>query len=302
MKWLIITNDDNSDSQNKLAECLCSFDKKNKLTFCDFDCENIKKTLKKCEDFASCFIFLKPNSEFSEENALLFCTLLGFFEAKNITIFSNLVFINENKLFDKNIIKFTDIGDLTEVLKKNYKKISENAVKRIAKNKLLERGIPFTSDCFATYIAKNKIEVVNEFLEAGMSINEKDDAGVPMLNIACRNDNFDFVKMFLELGANIEAVSDDRGYTAVMDAVWRGNEKITKFLIENGADLNTISKEGQSNLVLAVGAGRENIVKLLAENGSDCDVKDMMGMSAYNYAVLFKKTRIVDILKPFHKE
>ena len=120
-----------------------------------------------------------------------------------------------------------------------------------------------------------------------------------MLNIACRNDNFDFVKMFLELGANIEAVSDDRGYTAVMDAVWRGNEKITKFLIENGADLNTISKEGQSNLVLAVGAGRENIVKLLAENGSDCDVKDMMGMSAYNYAVLFKKTRIVDILKPF---
>ena len=302
MKWLIITNDDNSDSQNKLAECLCSFDKKNKLTFCDFDCENIKKTLKKCEDFASCFIFLKPNSEFSEENALLFCTLLGFFEAKNITIFSNLVFINENKLFDKNIIKFTDIGNLTQVLKKNYKKISENAVKRIAKNKLLERGIPFTSDCFATYIAKNKIEVVNEFLEAGMSINEKDDAGVPMLNIACRNDNFDFVKMFLELGANIDAVSDDRGYTAVMDAVWRGNEKITKFLIENGADLNTISKEGQSNLVLAVGAGRENIVKLLAENGSDCDVKDMMGMSAYNYAVLFKKTRIVDILKPFHKE
>ena len=66
--------------------------------------------------------------------------------------------------------------------------------------------------------------------------------------------------------------------------------------------MNTISKEGQSNLVLAVGAGRENIVKLLAENGSDCDVKDMMGMSAYNYAVLFKKTRIVDILKPFHKE
>ena len=108
--------------------------------------------------------------------------------------------------------------------------------------------------------------------------------------------------MFLELGVNIAAVSDDRGYTAVMDAVWRGNEKITKFLIENGADLNTISKEGQSNLVLAVGAGRENIVKLLAENGSDCDVKDMMGMSAYNYAVLFKKTRIVDILKPFHKE
>ena len=302
MKWLIITNEDNLDFQKEFSEFLSSYDKKNKLTFCDFNCENIKKALKKCEDFASCFFLLKKDSDFSEENAFLFCTLLGFFEAKNIIVFSNLIYINENKLFEKNIIKFSDVGDLPAVLKKNYKKISENAVKRIAKNKLLERGIPFTSDCFATYIAKNKIEVVNEFLEAGMSINEKDDAGVPMLNIACRNDNFDFVKMFLELGANIDAVSDDRGYTAVMDAVWRGNEKITKFLIENGADLNTISKEGQSNLVLAVGAGRENIVKLLAENGSDCDVKDMMGMSAYNYAVLFKKTRIADILKPFHKE
>ena len=302
MKWLFITNDDDKDSQNKFSDCLCSFDKKNKLTFCDFDCENIKKTVKKCETFASCIILLKKDSEVSEETVILFCTLLGFFAAKNITVFSNLTFLNENKLFDKNIIMFSDFEDLPAVLKKNYKKISENAVKRIAKNKLLERGIPFTSDCFATYIAKNKIEVVNEFLEAGMSINEKDDSGVPMLNIACRNDNFDFVKMFLELGANIDAVSDDRGYTAVMDAVWRGNEKITKFLIEKGADLNTISKEGQSNLVLAVGAGRENIVKLLAENGSDCDVKDMMGMSAYNYAVLFKKTRIVDILKPFHKE
>lgn len=302
MKWLIITNEDNLDFQKKFSEFLSSYDKKNKLTFCDFNCENIKKTLKKCEDFASCFFLLKKDSDFSEKNAFLFCTLLGFFEAKNITVFSNLIYINENKLFEKNIIKFSDFGDLPAVLEKNYKKISENAVKRIAKNKLLERGIPFTSDCFATYIAKNKIEVVNEFLEAGMSINEKDDAGVPMLNIACRNDNFDFVKMFLELGANIDAVSDDRGYTAVMDAVWRGNEKITKFLIEKGADLNTISKEGQSNLVLAVGAGRENIVKLLVENGSDCDVKDMMGMSAYNYAVLFKKTRIADILKPFHKE
>ena len=302
MKWLIITNDDNSDSQNKLAECLCSFDKKNKMSFCDFTCENINKIVKKCDNFASCFIISKNDSNVSEETVRLFCTLLGYFEAKNITVFSNINSLNENELFGKNIFKFTDIDDLPVLLKKNYKKVSENAIKRIAKNKLLQRGIPFTSDCFATYIAKNKIEVVNEFLEAGMSINEKDDAGVPMLNIACRNDNFDFVKMFLELGANIDAVSDDRGYTAVMDAVWRGNEKITKFLIEKGADLNTISKEGQSNLVLAVGAGRENIVKLLAENGSDCDVKDMMGMSSYNYAVLFKKTRIADILKPYHKE
>ena len=67
MKWLIITNDDNSDSQNKLAECLCSFDKKNKLSFCDFTCENINKIVKKCDNFASCFIISKNDSNVSDK-------------------------------------------------------------------------------------------------------------------------------------------------------------------------------------------------------------------------------------------
>ena len=75
--------------------------------------------------------------------------------------------------------------------------------------------------------------------------------------------------------------------------------KTMRFLTHNKI---TISKEGQSNLVLAVGADRVNICKLLVENGSDPDVKDSMGMSAYQYATLFKKEKIAEILKPFHKE
>ena len=140
------------------------------------------------------------------------------------------------------------------------------------------------------------------FIEGGLGVNSQDDTGTPMLNLACRTDNFEFVKMLLDLGADVNSLSEDRGYTAVMDAVWRGNEKITRYLIEKGAELNKINKEGQTNLILAVGANRENIVKLLVENGADPDTKDEMGMSAYNYATLFKKQHLVDILAPFHKE
>ncbi len=172
----------------------------------------------------------------------------------------------------------------------------------MAKKKLLDKGIPYTQDCFATYIAKNKIQIFNDFLEAGMDINSRDDLGTPILNVACRNDNYEFVTKILDLGADINAVSLDRGYTAVMDSVWRGNEKITSYLIKKGAELNTINKEGQTNLILAVGANRYNICKLLVENGSDPDVKDQMGMSAYTYACLFKKTSIAELLKPYHKE
>ena len=65
--------------------------------------------------------------------------------------------------------------------------------------------------------------------------------------------------------------------------------------------LISLPRIGQNNLILAVGANRESLVKLLAENGADPDVKDMMGMSAYNYAVLFKKQKLVEILTPYHK-
>ena len=129
-----------------------------------------------------------------------------------------------------------------------------------------------------------------------------DKDGTPMLNIACRSDNLSAVKWLLNHGAELNGVSKDRGYTAIMDAVWRGNEDITKFLIRKGAELNTISKEGQTMLILAVGADKTEIVRMLAENGADPDIQDGMGMSAYGYAQLFKKEEILSILEKYHKE
>lgn len=300
MKWFALTN--NERVYNTIKESLLSADKKNKIITSALDTKDLSSKKKNLKDIAGCFILFDKENDISEENKNILSSLIGFFAFDKIPVFTNLTFLKNNFLFAKDVIKELEIDDIEKFISKKYKSIQELSVQRLAKNSLLNRGIPFTSDCFATYIAKDKIEIVNEFLEAGMSVNSRDDMGVPMLNIACRNDNFEFTKMILDLGAELNAVSDDRGYTAVMDAVWRGNEKITKFLIEKGADLNTINKEGQTNLILAVGANRENIVKLLAENGSDPDVKDMMGMSAYTYATLFKKERIVEILKPYHKE
>lgn len=300
MRWFVLTNNDKL--LNSIKESLLSEDKKNKIISSSLEKNNLSKLKKDFNELAGSFIFINDEDNLSEENKNILSSLLGFFAYDKIPIYTNSKLLQNNLLFSKDVLESVNDDQVETYISKKYKKMEAKSIQRLAKNALLNRGIPFTSDCFATYIAKDKIEIVNEFLEAGMSVNSRDDMGVPMLNIACRNDNFEFTKMILELGADLNAVSDDRGYTAVMDAVWRGNEKITKYLIEQGADLNTINKEGQSNLILAVGANRENIVRLLAENGSDPDVKDMMGMSAYTYATLFKKTRIIEILKPYHKE
>ena len=301
MKWLIISN--NKDFNSKCSEFITESNKKDKVLDFPLSLQTLKDNKKILRELAACLIYSENAQEIDASLSSGLSSLIGFFASEKIPVFTNIRLLYENPLFGKDIGTGSKTADdLFNSLTKKYNKTADEASMRLAKKKLLDRGIPYTSDCFGTYIAKNKPEVVHEFLEAGMSINARDDLGTPMLNIACRNDNFEFVQMIYELGAEINAVSEDRGYTAVMDAVWRGNEKITKYLISKGANLNTINKEGQNNLILAVGANRETLVKLLAENGADPDVKDMMGMSAYNYAVLFKKERLVEILKPYHKE
>ena len=300
MKWLILT--DNNDLEIKCNNFLTDSNKKDKFISASLTLESLKANKKNLSDLAACILFANDDEGISASLGAGLSTVFGFCAAAGVPVITNIKLIYQDALFGKDIsIACKNAEDLFNNLTKKYNKIADDASMRLAKKKLLDRGIPYTADCFGTYIAKNKPEVVHEFLAAGMSINSRDDTGTPMLNIACRNDNFEFVQMIFELGAELNAVSEDRGYTAVMDAVWRGNEKITKYLISKGADLNTINKEGQNNLILAVGANRESLVKLLAENGADPDVKDMMGMSAYNYAVLFKKQRLIDILEPYHK-
>ena len=100
---------------------------------------------------------------------------------------------------------------------------------------------------------------------------------------------------------SLRAQIDRREYSKYMKHVLELQENLDVKQAEI-VDLNTVSKDGQTMLVLAVGADKTEIVKMLAENGANPDIKDGMGMSAYDYAVLFKKTEILSILEKFHKE
>ena len=195
-----------------------------------------------------------------------------------------------------------DVDAILSYLKKNKKKISREVQKREALNYLFEKGIPYSPDHFSKYIEKGNLEICECYLAAGMDVNSRDKDGTPMLNIAVRNDNAQLVEWLLKNGAELNPVSEDRGYTPLMDAVWRKNEEITKLLIDKGADVNVINKEGQTMIILSVGSENLEITRLLCEAGADVDIQDQMGMSAYGYASLFKKQKILEILEKYHKE
>lgn len=123
----------------------------------------------------------------------------------------------------------------------------------------------------------------------------RDSAGTPMLCIAARSGRLAMIKWLMERGADINIVSKDRGYTPLMDAVWKNDYNMAEFLVTAGADMNVIGKDGQPLMVLAVGISNLKICKLLLKSGADISLTDHMGMSALGYAKLFKKQAIVDL-------
>lgn len=196
-------------------------------------------------------------------------------------------------------VKYHSVEQLLPVLKERFPLYLEQEKQQAARQSLLKAGIPFNPDSFAFHIAADDQKEFTLFIDGGIDINSRDAAGTPMLCIAARHNRLDMIKTLLQLGADINAVSKDRGYSPVMDAVWKSNETIVALLIEHGADLSCISRDGQPILVLAVGTGNEPICRLLVEHGADPTLCDSMGMTAISYAKLFKKDKLVSLFEAY---
>lgn len=64
---------------------------------------------------------------------------------------------------------------------------------------------------------------------------------------------------------------DCDGFTPLMLAVWKGQNEIVKFLIEQGADINVTDTTYSKNLLhLAIEEDKDDTLKLLFEKGGKC--------------------------------
>ncbi len=162
---------------------------------------------------------------------------------------------------------------------------------------LLERGVSFHADSFTKSLSEGDLESVKLFLAAGMNASSRDKTGVPALIIAVRNRRPAIVQFLAKSGADINAVSADRGYSALMEAVRLGNLPIARFLVGNGADLEVRSKDGQTAIILAVGHGDADMAEFLMKAGANPDTSDALGLSARKYAKLLKDERLKRLME-----
>ena len=308
MKWLIITDSNGTENVKEIDLFLKSKKQKTDIFVATEENTNIDRIIKSEIVFKKFFKNIDGVTHCIISDYNIICRyqaaiyLFGFFYGKNIPLFiarnetdeaSTLSIIKKYKI----VRMFKTQKLLQETIDKELHLFEEEEKRSVARQKLFKKGLPFTPDEFSIMIAENRPEECNLFLQAGMSPDVRDSAGTPMICYAARYNKKDIVSWLAQNGADINAVSKDRGYSAVMDAVWKKNEEIVELLVSLGCDLNIISKDGQSVLVLAIGNGNENICRTLIQGGANPRIKDHMGMSAYDYAKLFKKENIIKLME-----
>ena len=298
MNWLLFTSQ-KFDKFDKIEKLLS--DNNGNCTIINIEdvaSDTVDSSLFATLSHSSYAIFNLP-SEFINHKSILF--VLGYVIGKGVPVFVSKSILKSEFVLDlvnvENVIDFSDFDNLENLLNQNLPTYIANEEKKKAMKVLFEKGIPFNPDCFSFQISKNNLEICELFVKAGMDVNERDSAGTPFLCDAARTGKKDMVQWLLEKGAEIDAVSQDRGYSAVMDAVWKSNKEIVELLVSKGANLNFVSRDGQTALILATGSGNFDICRILAENGADPTIKDRMGMSSIDYATLFKKEDILNLYK-----
>ena len=82
--------------------------------------------------------------------------------------------------------------------------------------------------------------------------------------------------------ADVRGTSDDEGRSPLYVAAMNNCDRVTKFLIEEGALINLQDKKGCSPLLRAALNNSKKIVAILIEHGALVNLKDKEGNSPSN--------------------
>ena len=88
----------------------------------------------------------------------------------------------------------------------------------------------------------------------------------------------------MQKGFHLES-HDGRKHTALSEASCQGHLHVVNFLLESGADPNSLNDTGRSPLWRAAFNGHSEVVQVLLEAGADPQYRDKVSMeSAYDIA------------------
>ena len=127
------------------------------------------------------------------------------------------------------------------------------------------RGVPPLFRC----VHEGDLAEARELLtRLHLDVNERPWGDETVLHKAAGAGRRDFVELFLEAGAEVDA-KDMHGMTPLARAALRGRTEVMELLIEHGADVNSRSNFNRTPLISAASEGHLEAVRVLLAHGAD---------------------------------
>lgn len=166
-------------------------------------------------------------------------------------------------------------------------------------NALLEKGIKGNNNAFvfAAYGTRGKtngIEVYNYLEGLGLDPNTTNAEGTTPLHVlASRSKDVELLSYLLKKGLDVNQPNNE-GNTPFMNAAASNDLNVVKLLFEGLKDINHTNKKGQSALALAISRNDAAVVEFLLKNGANTQSIDREGNYLNYYLVQSYSERTKD--------
>lgn len=201
--------------------------------------------------------------------------------------------LNANEKYTFTLAKNNDADGLTNhYINVNIKDKYDRTIAGWARLHKNQQALDYLFNCYLVSAAFDK------------SKNSSDDQSFMVrtsLSVAVWNyQSISMLKMLIMQGADINGYSNN--YSPLHCAAMTGQELVTTFLIEKGANIDEVDKLGATPLFIAVFKGNLNIVKLLLSHHANIEIPLQKSVSILQAKLIINDTPLSAAIKLGHVE
>ncbi len=141
---------------------------------------------------------------------------------------------------------------------------------------------------------EGNIPLMQLFVSRGANVNLLNRNGESALALAAWRGHKEAVTWLLTQGAKLSP--GGKQWTALHYAVFAGQQDIVNQLLEKGADVNALSTNGSTPLMMAIYEGREDLAKLLLEKGANPSLRNEWNDGAMEWAMRYNRPGIAKMV------